>query len=1544
MKRILGLDLGTNSIGWALINSNFEKKEGTIKGMGTRIIPMGQDILGKFDAGVSISQTAERTNHRGIRRLYQRDNLRRDRLHRVLNVLGFLPPHYAGQIDFEKYLGQFKKGTEPKLVYKRDEEENHQFIFQESFNEMVDEFKTNGQDIKIPYDWTIYYLRKKALSNKILKDELAWILLNFNQKRGYYQLRGEEEEISKDKIEEFYSLKVAEVQATEDINAKGTWYNVILENGWIYRRQSKEPLFDWKDTTKEFIVTTTLEKDGTVKTDKYGNEKRSFRAVDSEKDWIAIKKKTENDILDSRKTVGQYIYETLLTNPKQKIRGKLVKTIERKFYREELNAILEKQITFHPELQTKSGLYKKCVEELYPRNEAHQQSIGKRDFKYLFVEDIIFYQRPLKSKKSSIADCPYENRIYKNEKGEFVKKPLKAIPKSNPFFQEFRLWQFLQNLKIYELNGAGDIDVTLNYLNNDLTWVSLFQFLNERQDIEQKILLKHFKLSEKTHRWNYVPDKKYPCNETKSQIKSRLSKVEGADIDATLKPEFVQSLWHLIYSVTDKNEFEKALGTFASKKDLDKVSFVENFKKFPPFESSYGSYSEKAIKKLLYLMRIGPYWDETSIDSEVKNRVASIMERLEIIDFDIEKIDSIQDDDIPKRLLKSFIKSKSNSLSGLNTYQACYAIYNRHSEVGDIKKWKQPNDITTYLNEFKQHGLRNPIVEQITLETLRVVRDIWEHYGTFKEINGSKIYDPLFDEIHVELGREMKNDQKTRERISKAILEKENTNERIKALLKEIKDDPEVHEDVRPFSPSHQEILKLYEEGVYENPNTGYDTVSSDEIEKIRKNTSPTKSEITRYKLWLGQGYISPYTGKLIPLTKLFSTEYQIEHIIPQSRYFDNSFSNKIICESAVNDEKGNETAYSFLKNRGGELIDLGQGNSVSLFSLENYESHCKLYFKNNKSKLSKLLSEDIPEDFINRQLNDSRYISKLIKSLLSNVVREDDEQEATSKYLIPVNGAITSKLKQDWGLNDKWNEIIAPRFMRLNEMTNSQDFGFWDKDINAFRVQVPDDLAKGFSKKRIDHRHHALDALVIACTTKDHINYISSLNTSRKNYALVSKLRVTKEKQIKDGKTGNYKTITVAKAYHQPWPGFTSEAKETLENIVVSFKQNLRVINKTNNKTQQWIKKNGMLKKELIKQTKGQNWAIRKSLHKDTVAGKVVLKREKGAVTINTAIDSWEMIVDKTLKNIIREKIETFNGDLAKTKKYFKINPLEDENGILSKIAINENIEAYATRIALTEKFTRRQLESITDTGIQKILENHIKNYLDDKGKERFDLAFNDVGIDAMNKNIQSLNNGKPHQPIKKVRVYEVGNKFSVGEEGAKSSKYVEAAKGTNLFFAIYWDEEKQKRNYETIPLERVIAWQKEEASLPKEQRTEVPIDPTKGRFLFSISPNDLVFVPSDEEIHNYNLLKLKHLSKDQINRIYIMVNTTQDKLLCRPACFATNISNVEVGSNNVSARILSGISNVELIDEKNNPVMIKDRCWKLETDKLGNIISVIK
>ena len=1573
-KRILGLDLGTNSIGWAMIETDFEKKEGSIKGLGSRIIPMSQEILGKFDSGVTISQTAKRTEYRSVRRLLQRNLLRRERLHRVLNVLGFLPGHFANSIDFEKHFGQFKDNKEVKLNYRKNEEGKHEFIFIDSFNEMVKEFEAKGQKIKIPYDWTLYYLRKKALKQKITKEELAWVILNFNQKRGYYQLRGEEQEVEEDKKVEFITLKGDKVVDTgETLKKTGDkLYTLFFTNGWEYAKPVSS-LDKWLNKEHEFIVTSTIKKDGETK--------RTFKAVDSEKDWIAIKTKTEQDIENSDKTVGEFIYETLLENFSQKIRGKLVKTIERKFYKKEFEQILKTQIKYHSilDVNTKEGakFYKACVEELYLRNESHQNNIKDKGFEYLFKDDIIFYQRPLKSKKSTISGCQYESRKFKIEvtdkvtdkkRMEWVVAPLKVIPKSHPLFQEFRLWQFLKNLKIYQIkNDDGNLidkNITETLLKTEDDWVELFDFLNEKAKIKQSqiidFLVKTKKIEKKNkdnYRWNYVEDKEYPCNETKAQFITRLKKVKDLNVTEFLTTAIEYKLWHIVYSVTDKHEFEEAIKNFAKKNNLDQESFEKNFLKIPPYKSDFGAYSEKAIKKLLTLMRRGKYWDESEIKEEVKDRIEHIMERVNALNLPqnptkkqlLEALNKRQvaDDDIPLQLIKSFIPFINvNPLTALNTYQACYAIYNRHSEAGDIQIWRTPNDIDQYLLEFKQHSLRNPIVEQVVTETLRTVRDIWKYYGKSDE--------RFFDQIHIELGREIKNTADKRKKMTSQITENENTNQRIKAILQELQDNGV--SEVKPYSPSQQEILKIYESGIYENPEAKFTNLSEDDIIKIRKNQSPTKSDIKKYKIWLEQGYISPYTGATIPLSKLFSADYQIEHIIPQSRYFDNSMSNKVICESAVNQLKDNQTAFEFIKSHGTQKVDLGMGKNVVIYTVEQYENHCNHYFKKNRTKLKNLLSEEIPEGFINRQLNDSRYISTFIKGLLSNIVREENEKEATSKHVVPVTGSITSKLKQDWGLNEKWNELVQPRFERLNKLITkegedlSTDFGYWDyqKDENGknvgkqfFRTQVPDEISKGFNKKRIDHRHHALDALVIACCTKKHTHYLGSLNSEKENYSLRDTLLIKNDK-------GDY-----TKHFKMPWNGFTNDSKKQLEKTVISFKQNTRIINKTNNRTLQWVEKEGQWKKQLVPQIKGDNWSIRKSMHKETVSGKVLLKREKGYVNFNSALGNWKMIVDKSIKSKVKGAFNLFDNDVKKVKNHFKENPIIIDDKEVNKVLIYENIEVTATRKLLDTSFNEKAIEKITDSGIQFILKNHLKqdiyqNQLDENGEliEPATLAFSPNGIDNMNKNVKILNNGKSHQPICKVRVYEAGSKFPISEnkESTKSKKYVEAAKGTNLFFAIYQDEN-GKRTFETVSLNEVITHQKIQAeeNVSKEKRTPIPLDEKKrDHFLFVLSPNDVVYIPNEEEINNSSLFDYYNLDKTQINRIMNVNDFSGVTCNFTPNHFSKAIRPNEVDMKWSDKKKKYVGHDVKTTRFENR--LIKDYCWKLEIDRLGFITKIFR
>ena len=321
-------------------------------------------------------------------------------------------------------------------------------------------------------------------------------------------------------------------------------------------------------------------------------------------------------------------------------------------------------------------------------------------------------------------------------------------------------------------------------------------------------------------------------------------------------------------------------------------------------------------------------------------------------------------------------------------------------------------------------------------------------------------------------------------------------------MLAELKEDASI-QNVRPYSLVQQELLKIYEEGVFSST----DEIEED-IRKIRKKADPTTPEIQRYKLWLEQKYKSPYTGEVISLTKLFTEEYEIEHIIPQSRYYDDSLSNKVICESAVNKLKTNLLGLEFIQKHHGEKVRVAGDKEVTIFTEEQYKDFVKKHYANNLAKQQKLLLNEIPEKMVVRQLNDTRYISKYISEILSKIVRSDEKDEGVnSKNVIPCTGKITTALKQDWGLNDVWNELILPRFERMNLLTQTQLFTSYNDRLQKNLPTVPIEYSQGSQKKRIDHRHHAMDALVIACATREHINYMN-------NQHALDKSKDKKEKQ----------------------------------------------------------------------------------------------------------------------------------------------------------------------------------------------------------------------------------------------------------------------------------------------------------------------------------------------------------------------------------------------------------------------------------------------
>ena len=154
-------------------------------------------------------------------------------------------------------------------------------------------------------------------------------------------------------------------------------------------------------------------------------------------------------------------------------------------------------------------------------------------------------------------------------------------------------------------------------------------------------------------------------------------------------------------------------------------------------------------------------------------------------------------------------------------------------------------------------------------------------------------------------------------------------------------------------------------------------------------------------------------------------------------------------------------------------------------------------------------------------------------------------------------------------------------------------------------------------------------------------------------------------------------------------------------------------------------------------------------------------------------------------------------------------------------------------------------------------------------------------------------------------------------------AKKFVETAKGTNLFFAIYADEQ-GKRKYLSIPLNDVIQRRK------KGEDIAPPLDENGNRLLFTLSPNDLVYIPSEEEQQG-KTIDPTQFSATQIKRVYKFVSCSGSQAFFIQNNVATMIADkVEFTASNKAEKSIEGD-------------MIKSVCRKLKVNRLGKILEII-
>jgi len=490
------------------------------------------------------------------------------------------------------------------------------------------------------------------------------------------------------------------------------------------------------------------------------------------------------------------------------------------------------------------------------------------------------------------------------------------------------------------------------------------------------------------------------------------------------------------------------------------------------------------------------------------------------------------------------------------------------------------------------------------------------------------------------------------------------------------------------------------------------------------------RSDILRYKLYKeleSRGYKTLYSNTYIPREKLFSKEFDIEHIIPQARLFDDSFSNKTLEARNVNIEKGNRTAYDFVKEKFGES---GTDNS-----LDCYLNNIEVLFvsgKISKTKYTKLkmTEQDIPGGFIERDLRNTQYIAKKALSMLNEI----------SRCVVATSGSITDKLREDWQLVDVMKELNWEKYKALGLVEY-----FEDKDGKQIgRI-------KDWSKRN-DHRHHAMDALTVAFTKEVFIQYFNnknaSLNPNTNEYAI-------KNKYFQNGRA-------IAPI---PLNEFRAEAKKHLENTLISIKAKNKVITNNINKT----KKRGGVNTKKQQTPRGQ-------LHLETIYGccrQYLTKEEK----VNASFDVSKIatVSSSVYRDALLKRLQEHHNDPKKA--FAGRNSLDKKPVWLDKEQIRKVPEKVKTVTFETIYTIRKEIspdlrvDKIIDSGVRKMLTGRLKEYGNDAKKAFSNLDEKPIWL-----------NKEKGIPIKRVTISGISNAQSLHVKKDKDGKPVLDGNGRNI------------------------------------------------------------------------------------------------------------------------------------------------------------------
>ncbi|MEJ5995424.1 type II CRISPR RNA-guided endonuclease Cas9 [Pedobacter sp. Du54] len=601
---------------------------------------------------------------------------------------------------------------------------------------------------------------------------------------------------------------------------------------------------------------------------------------------------------------------------------------------------------------------------------------------------------------------------------------------------------------------------------------------------------------------------------------------------------------------------------------------------------------------------------------------------------------------------KSMRKILPFLMEGYDYSQACNLAGYNHSN--SLTKEEREKQITLdKLELLPKNSLRQPIVEKILNQMINVVNAILEQYGKPTE-------------IRIELARELKQSKDERNDADLQNSKNRKLNEEIGKRLEEL------------GLPSTKRYIQKYK---FIFPS----------LSKSLKDAKVNNQCI--------------YCGETFNLTEALSGDaYDVDHIVPKSLLFDDSQTNKVLVHRKCNSTKTNQTAYDYIATKGEEHVrvyservdDWFNRGIISYSKMQRLKVSHKEYLERKSLKKETETDKKLWENFIDRQLRDTQYIARKSREILQKICNNVTTTE----------GGITTKLRNLWGWDDVLMNLQMPKYREFGQTKIKE----WTSE-HGKRKHQKEEIENW--TKRDDHRHHAIDALVIACTKQGFIQRINTLNSSDTKDELRKEIEEQKKLLGKSFNENDYEhlhnsKLTLLDDYlrsQMPITFSTKYVEAKADKILISFKSGKKVATITKFKATGKNKDTGVI-------------VPRGALHEQNVYGKIkTIEKDK---PLKYLFENSGKIINPTIRNLIEKRLLENGNNPKSALSTLKKNPIylnKEKTEILEKGSCYEYVTVRKYHLSTIKS---SQVDDIVDERMKFLVKKRLAQF-GNKEKEAF-------------------------------------------------------------------------------------------------------------------------------------------------------------------------------------------------------------------------------